>query len=81
VDQTSSSIGGDLPDVSQLPVGEVLGSEDTVLAGILARILREMASDNEVIAAGFQSVIAMPEDADERHGVVSAVRSEGREPL
>ena len=54
---SSSDIDGDLPDVSSLPIGEVLGSADTVLARCMARIDREMASGNEVIAAGFQSVI------------------------
>jgi hypothetical protein len=81
VDLTSSEIGGDLPDVSSLPFGEVLGSASTVLASCMARIDREMASGNEVIAAGFQSVIPQPEDEDERHGVAPAVCAQGGEPL
>lgn len=85
VDLTSSDVGGDLPDVSSLPFSEVLGSGDTVLARCMARIDREMASGNEVIAAGFQSVISRPEDEDEdedeRYGVAPAVRTQGGEPL
>jgi len=80
VDLTSPNVGGDLPDVSSLPLGEVLTGEDTVLARCVARIAREMASGNEVIAAGFQSVIAQPEEPDDRE-TASAVRAQGGEPL
>lgn len=65
MDLSSSDIDGDLPDISSLPLGEMLSCADTALAHSLARIAREMASTSEVIAAGFQSVIAPPrEDLD-----------------
>jgi FXSXX-COOH protein len=81
VDQTSSSIGGDLPDVSTVPLGEVLGSKDTALARSIARIRREMAGGTELIAAGFNSVISPTGDEDEPHGVSPAVRAQGGESL
>ncbi|GLY99024.1 FxSxx-COOH cyclophane-containing RiPP peptide [Actinoplanes sp. NBRC 103695] len=81
MDQTSSSIGGDLPDVSTVPLGEVLGSRDTALARSIARIRREMASGTELKAAGFQSLISPTEVEDEPNGVSPAVRAQGGEPL
>jgi FXSXX-COOH protein len=81
VDLTASDIGGDLPDVSSLALGEVLISDDTVLAACLARMARELASGNELIAAGFQSSIHRAEEEDDRHGAASAVRAQGGEPL